>query len=446
MNRRDFLKRTGAGAAALGLAGCKNVTDKLTTSSDQSEKDFKMETRMCGNDSIGILGYGCMRWPKIVNDEGNEIIDQQSVNELVDYALAHGVNYYDSSPVYTKGKSEEATAKALLRHPRDSYYIATKLSNFRNWSYENSILMYRRSLEIYQTDHIDFYLLHSISETDDFKKRFEDNGIMEFLLEERRKGNVRNLGFSFHGNEKSFDELLSLHDKYHWDFVQIQMNYIDWNHPGERNSRASYLYEKLAEKDIPVVIMEPLLGGRLADVPQKIATTLKTANPQGSIASWAFRFCGTFPKVLTILSGMTYMEHLQDNLDTFGHFKPLEQKELDMLESMALRVRDYPLIDCTGCQYCMPCPFGIDIPGIFKHYNRCVNEGSFTSGPEQEGYKRLRRKYLASYSKAIEKDRQADHCISCGRCTPLCPQHIHIPGELSRIDRYIENLKQQKQI
>jgi len=446
MNRRDFLKRTGAGAAALGLAGCKNATDKLTTSSDQSEKDFKMETRMCGNDSIGILGYGCMRWQKILDDEGNEIIDQQSVNELVDYALAHGVNYYDSSPVYIKGKSEEATAKALLRHPRDSYYIATKLSNFSNWSYENSVLMYRRSLEIYQTDHIDFYLLHSISGLDDFKKRFENNGIMEFLLEERRKGNVRNLGFSFHGDEKSFDELLSLHDKYHWDFVQIQMNYIDWNHPGERNSRASYLYEKLAEKDIPVVIMEPLLGGRLSDVPAKISTTLKTANPQGSIASWAFRFCGTFPKVLTILSGMTYMEHLQDNVDTFGHFQPLDQKELDMLEDMALNIRDYPLIDCTGCQYCMPCPYGIDIPGIFRHYNKCVNEGTLANSPEQQGYRRLRRKYLASYCRSIEKDRQADHCIACGRCVDLCPQHIRIPAELSRIDRYIDNLKQQKEL
>lgn len=444
MDRRDFLKRTGAGAAALGLAACKSTADKINSSSEKSDNDFKMETRMCDTDTVGVLGYGCMRWQMTKDADGKDIIDQQSVNELVDYALAHGVNYFDSAPVYLQGQSEEATAKALLRHPRESYYIATKLSNFRNASYENSVSMYRRSLELYQTDHIDYYLLHSIGGMDAFKKRFEDNRIMDFVLEERRKGHIRHLGFSFHGKEEGFDALLSLHEKYHWDFVQIQMNYIDWNHPGDRNAKASYLYEKLAEKNIPVVIMEPLLGGRLSDVPEKIATTLKTANPDGSIASWAFRFCATFPKVLTILSGMTYMEHLQDNVKTLGHFKPLDRKELDMLEGLALSIRDYPLIDCTGCQYCMPCPFGIDIPGIFKHYNKCINEGSYTSGPEQEGYRRLRRKYLASYSRSVEKDRQADHCISCNRCSPLCPQHIHIPGELSRIDKYVEKLKRQK--
>lgn len=442
MDRRQFLKRSGAGAAALGLASCKSSTPAASSSTDPSHIG-RMEMRQCGDESVSILGYGCMRWQnKKDPTTGQPIIDQDSVNELVDYALEHGVNYFDTAPVYIGGKSEEATALALKRHPRESYYIATKASNFSAYDYDNSVQMYRHSLEVFGTDHIDYYLLHSLSGGEEFVQRFESTGFMDYLLRQRELGHIRHLGFSFHGDRAGFDELMALHERYHWDFVQIQMNYYDWSTDNGRNAAANYLYSELDRREIPVVIMEPLLGGRLSSVPESIARSLKEREPDRSVASWAFRFCATYPRVLTILSGMTYMEHLRDNLESLCDFKPLTSEELEFLEDIKRLLLNYPLIPCTACQYCMPCPYGLDIPGIFMYYNKAVNEGTFPTGQAQQGYSRLRRRYLAGYSEAIPPERQADHCIGCRQCEEHCPQKIQIHSEMERVDRYIEKLKQ----
>ena len=445
MNRRDFLKAGAAGAATLGLSACKDAASKAGIAASPTEHGpgtMELRTNPNSGDRVSLLGYGCMRWQMIQDAEGREVVDQDSVNALVDYAIAHGVNYFDTSPVYLQGQSEEATAKALLRHPREKYFIATKMSNFQGHSAEASLALYRRSFEIFQTDRLDYYLLHSLSGEADFRRRFLDNGMVDFLVREREAGRIRNLGFSFHGPQSGFEYLMSLHEKYHWDFVQIQMNYVDWNHAGGRNTNASYLYDELVKRGIPVVIMEPLLGGQLGSVPDPVAVRLKQREPSRTIASWAFRFCGTWPGVLTTLSGMTYQEHLTDNCGTFCHFQPLGEADLALLEEMAQMIRDFPLIPCTACNYCMPCPYGIDIPGIFGAYNKALNEGLVAESAEQSDFKRLRRRYLALYNKSVETIRQADHCISCGTCTSHCPQHIRIPRELSRIDAYVEKLKQ----
>ena len=302
--------------------------------------------------------------------------------------------------------------------------------------------MYRRSLELFQTDYIDYYLLHSISGAAEFRRRFEDTGIMKDLLREKAAGHIRALGFSFHGTKEGFDELMALHDKYHWDFVQIQMNYVDWNH-AVRDANASYMYDELDKREIPITIMEPLRGGRLADLPAPLADQLKSREPSRSLASWAFRFCGSYPRVQCILSGMSYIDHLRDNLETFLDFKPLTEEELAFLDKVGGDFEKYRMIPCTGCQYCMPCPWGIDIPGVFKFYNDAINDGTYVSGPEQEGYARMRRRYLSKYDKTIPAARQADHCIGCGACVSHCPQRIRIPREMRRIDSYIESLKQE---
>ena len=385
-------------------------------------------------------GYGCMRWPTIEGDPDDKL-DQEEINRLVDKAIAHGVNYFDTSPAYCKGRSEEATGIALSRHPRDSYYIATKLSNFSpsTWSREAGEQMYRNSLKNLRTDHIDYMLLHAVGMggLDNLRSRYIDNGMLDFLLAEREAGRIRNLGFSYHGDIEVFDHLLAENDRYRWDFVQIQLNYVDWHH-----ANAEYLYGELSKRGIPAVIMEPLLGGRLANVPDHIVARLKQREPQRSVASWAFRFAGTHPGVLTVLSGMTYMDHLEDNLRSFCPLQPLDDEEMQFLYDTADLMTKFPTIPCNDCKYCMPCPYGIDIPSILLHYNRCVNEGNVPAGMQDENYAQARRAFLVGYDRAVPGLRQASHCIGCGQCAPHCPQQINIPRELHRIDQYVETLKQ----
>ena len=449
IDRREFLKTAGCAALSVGsigvIASCGGSSDKEQKSGPMHlEGEMTYRTNPGNSDKVSILGYGCMRWPMIKDENGNDIIDQEATNRLVDYAIEHGVNYFDTAPVYLQGQSEKATGIALKRHPRDSYFIATKLSNFSNYSRENSMEMYRKSFENLQTDYIDYYLLHSLSGYDAFKARYVDNGMIDFLLEERKAGRIRNLGFSFHGDSKGWDALLATHEQYHWDFVQIQLNYADWKHAGARNTNAEYLQKTLDEKGIPSIIMEPLLGGRLAKVPENIADRLKERAPESSIASWAFRFAGTPSGVLCVLSGMTYMEHLQDNIRTYSPLAPLSEDELTFLEETVVLMQDYPTIPCNDCKYCMPCPYGIDIPAILLHYNKCVNEGHLATSRADRNYSEARRAYLISYDRAVPKLRQAARCIGCGECMPHCPQSIDIPKELRKIDRYIEKLKQDK--
>ena len=447
MDRRDFLKTAGAGALAVGttsLTGCSFTSDKRAEVS--GDASMQMRTSPKNGEKVSLLGYGCMRWPMKKGEDGKDHIDQEAVNEMVDYAYRNGVNYYDTSPAYLQGQSEEAAGIALSRYPRESYYIATKLSNFNNFSREAGLKMYRDSQKALRTDYFDYYLLHAIGTSgfEGFKERYINNGLLDFLLEEREAGRIRNLGFSFHGRKEVFDQFMALHEKYHWDFVQIEMNYVDWKHAKvPENVNADYLYEELAKRNIPATIMEPLLGGRLAKLPAAIAEKMKEREPQMSIASWAFRFCGSYPNILTVLSGMSSMDPLIENVETFSHFKPLNDEEKAFLMEMANLMEDYPTVPCNACSYCMPCPYGIDIPTIFRHYNDHVNSGEIAQSCEQDHFQRLKRRYLVSYDRAVETVRQADHCIGCGQCRPKCPQSIDIPRVLRHIDRYVEKLKRE---
>lgn len=450
ISRRNFLKTLGvAGVATAGLTaitGCGKEENKGISATEIPTDKMTYRTTPTTGDKVSLLGYGMMRLPNKSQsgDDGNEEIDQEMVNELVDYAIAHGVNYFDTSPAYCRGGSEKATGIALSRYPRNKYYVATKLSNFspNTWSREASIAMYENSFKELQVDYIDYMLLHAIGMgrgMEEYEARYVKNGILDFLVEERKAGRIRNLGFSFHGDIKVFDYLLSRHDEYKWDFVQIQLNYIDWKH-----SDAEYLYLELEKRGIPAVIMEPLLGGRLSNIPNAIAVQLKQREPEKSVASWAFRFAGSFPGVLTVLSGMTYMEHLQDNILTYSPLQPLSGEEFELLLDTANRIKEFKTIPCNDCKYCMPCPYGLDIPAILLHYNKCLNEGNMPGNTQDENYRKARQAFLVGYDRKVPKLRQANHCIGCGQCAPHCPQQINIPKELHRIDRYVEALKQNK--
>lgn len=451
INRRNFFKIIGitTATATATLYGCRpKEGGNFTRSASTPIPTDKMTYRSFpdNKDKVSLLGYGCMRWPTIPTPDGKgELIDQDAVNELVDYAIAHGVNYFDTSPVYVQGWSEKATGIALKRHPRDSFYLATKLSNFSNFSQENSLAMYRKSFEDMQTDYFDYYLLHAIGGggMKVFNDRYIDNGMLDFLLKEREAGRIRRLGWSFHGDVEVFNEVLAMHDRVHWDFVQIQLNYVDWHHASGNNVNADYLYDELAKRNVPAVVMEPLLGGRLSNVPQHIVARLKQRRPDDSVASWAFRFAGSPQLVLTVLSGMTYSEHLQDNIRTYSPLILLDEEDKEFLEETAQLIVKYPTIPCNDCKYCMPCPYGLDIPAILVHYNKCVNEGNVPKGQTDENYSEARRAFLVGYDRSVPKLRQASHCIGCNQCVSHCPQSIQIPQELHRIDQFVEQLKQE---
>ena len=443
ISRRDFLKGAAlAGASAAMAAGGVKLS---AADAQQASGQMEMRTSATG-DKVSLLGYGCMRMP---TEDGtrNTPVNMEAQMRLIDYALDHGVNYYDTAPVYTGGKSEGIMGQCLSRHPRDKYFIATKMSNaWGDPSFKAAIKMYRNSLKELKTDYIDYYLLHSVgSSIESFNERFLENGLLEFLLKEREAGRIRNLGWSFHGTRETFDYVVSLHQQYHWDFAQIQHNYLDWNHAGGRNVNSSYLYNQLANCDIPMTVMEPLRGGALASIPEQVARKLLESRPGDSIARWAFRFAGSQPKILSVLSGMTYMEHLQDNIATYSSFEPCSEEELALLERIAKEMSEFPLIDCTECGYCMPCKYGIDIPGIFTHYNKCVKEELMPISSSDSNYRKLRRAFLVGYDRKVPMLQQASRCIGCGECTTHCPQQIKIPGQLRRIDEYVERLKQGKE-
>lgn len=402
---------------------------------------------------ISLLGYGAMRLPTVDGGHANgwvpngystTNIDQELVERQVKYLLDHGVNYFDTSPAYCRGESEARLGKALAEsgYNRKDYVIATKLSNFAPQQYplEKCKEMFEKSLVYLRTDYIDNYLLHSVGNGsfETFEERYVKNGAADWCLSLRDAGRIRNLGFSYHGDPKAFAWCIEHHDKYRWDFCQIQMNYVDWLHAkevNERNLNAKYLYETLTEKGIPVVIMEPLLGGRLARYNWALAHELAPLDPEASLAKWALRFCGTYPNVMTILSGMTRMEHIEENVATCSPLKPCSEAELAALERAAQALLKLNTIPCNQCQYCMPCPYGLDIPAILTFKNEVLTAKTPMTAKE------ILKLYAA---RVPEELRRADHCTGCGRCTPHCPQSIDIPKEIAAIDKWIDSLKNEE--
>lgn len=449
MNRREFLERLGLGlgsATALSLITVGTIASPAHSKLPQGETLFPSpleeteenlmtyRTQNGTGEKISMLGFGMMRLPG----------EQEKVNELVDYALAHGINYFDTAPMYGGGNNETATGLALSRHPRNTYYVATKMSNQSEnlWSFEKSKEMYENSFRKLQVDYIDYYLLHSVGRggLDNLKGRFIDNGLLDFLLEERKAGRIRHLGFSYHGDVKVFDWLLDNNDKYHWDFVQIQMNYLDWQYAqgrgrrGKGDANAEYLYGRLEKLGIQAVIMEPLRGGGLANVKDDVREQLSRARKDDSPAKWAFRWVASKPNVLTALSGMNRMEHLKENLETFSPLEPCTTVENELLARVADKMAGLPTIGCTTCAYCMPCKHGVDIPGNFAFYNKAVVDGRLplpdSSAPD---FEEKRQAYLTAYQEAIPNKARANRCQDCGECLSKCPQQLPIPTHLSKL-------------
>ena len=444
ISRRDFLKRLGLGAGSavalmamepLGVLAQNDKKNKAT----QNAMTYRVQHGSCK--PISLLGFGMMRLPN----------NQEEVNQLVDYAIEHGVNYFDTAPMYMGGQSEVLTGNALARHPREKFFIATKMSNQnqRLWSFNESKRMYEQSFERLKVDYLDYYLLHSIGGgMDTLKGRFLDNGILDFLLKERKEGRIKNLGFSYHGDVADFDWLLDHNEEYHWDFVQIQMNFLDWRHASLRGGRrvdadAEYLYDKCEKLGIQCVVMEPLRGGAFGRMAQELTAQLKAVRPDDSTARWAFRWVGSHPNILTTLSGMNRMEHLEENVKTFSPLEVCTESENALLADIADQMSGFPTIPCTACEYCLPCPYGVDIPGNFAYYNEAVNEHILPlPAPTAANYAEQQQKFIEGFRKALPKaETWARACQDCEECLSKCPQQIRIPNQMARI---VETLRVRK--
>ena len=381
-----------------------------------------------------LLGLGCMRLPTL--EPGGTAIDYARAGALVDEAVRGGITYFDVAYPYHGGGAEKFIGAALEKYPRESFYLATKMPLWKLETQEDMEQVFNEQLANCRVDYFDFYLCHAVD-----AERFEKIrriGAFEFLARKKAEGKIRRLGFSFHDKPAVLRAICAA---YPWDFAQLQLNYLDWKHASGRNVNADYLYGELEKRGIPAVIMEPLLGGRLSNVPDHIVARLKQQRPENSVASWAFRFAGSPDGVLTVLSGMTYMEHLQDNIRTYSPLIPVTDEEKDFLEETAQLMMKYPTIPCNDCKYCMPCPYALDIPGILLHYNKCVNEGNVPKSVQDENYAKARRAFLVGYDRSVPKLRQANHCTGCEQCNPHCPQGIDIPKEMQRIDKFVEELK-----
>lgn len=442
MNRRLFLQKLGIGAGSalammamepLGVLANNRLTIDDQPKDDDGMNQMTYRVQHGSGEKISLLGFGMMRLPD----------DQDEVNRLVDYAIAHGVNYFDTAPMYMGGRSEVLTGNALSRYPREKYYVATKMSNQnrRTWSFDDSKRMYEQSMERLKVDYIDYYLLHSIGGgMDTLKGRFLDNGILDFLLKEREAGRIKHLGFSYHGDVRDFDWLLDRQEEYHWDFVQIQMNFLDWRHASLRQGRrhdadAEYLYDKCEKSGVQCVVMEPLRGGAFGRMAQELADQLKAVRPDDSTARWAFRWVGSYSNILTTLSGMNRMDHLEDNVATFSPLEPCTEQENKLLAEIADQMAGFPTIPCTTCGYCMPCPFGLDIPGNFAYYNEAVNDHVLPLPDKQaEDYMARKQQFADGLKKALpDAEKWATQCTDCEACLPKCPQQIRIPNQMARI-------------
>lgn len=369
------------------------------------------------NNQVSLLGFGCMRFP--LKSENGADIDQEKVFDMVDYAMEHGVNYYDTAAPYHGGESENAIGRALSRYPRSSYFLADKMSIWMVGSQADMEMFFAEQLRKCQTKYFDYYLVHAITESK--WDKIEDLKCFEFLAQKKREGKIRNLGFSFHDSPAVLEKVIAAHN---WDFAQIQLNYLDWE-----LQDAQKQYDILVKNNLPVVVMEPLRGGALVSLCKESIDIFRKADSNASIASWALRYAASLSSVLTVLSGMTAMEHLKDNVKTMTDFKPLTEDEYGIIERALAAYRESAPVPCTACKYCMPCPVGVDIPKNFGIYNHYLTNGKNAAG-------------LIMQYNTMPKEIRAENCISCGKCKSSCPQHIDIPrlmGEIKAIAKEAES-------
>lgn len=351
------------------------------------------------------LGMGAMRLPVIDGDDSR--IDETKTQAMVDYAMEQGVNYYDTAWGYHDGHSETVIGKALSRYPRESYYLATKFPGYDLSNMDKVEEIFEKQLEKCGVEYFDFYLFHNVCEMNIDAYLDEKYGIYEYLMKQKAAGRIRHLGFSAHGNLDVMKRFLDAYGK-DMEFCQIQLNFLDWTFQGAKEK-----VELLKEWNIPVWVMEPLRGGKLAKLAAEDEKALKALRPEENIPAWAFRFLQSVPGVTMVLSGMSNLQQMQDNIHTFAEEKPLTEKEMDTLLQIADGMVKKIVLPCTACHYCTShCPQGLPIPELLALYNEhCFTEGGFIAPMALSAY---------------PQEKLPSACIGCRSCEAVCPQQIKI--------------------
>ena len=369
-----------------------------------------METRFfptIGRD-ISLLGFGLMRLP-LRGKSANEI-DYDLGGQMVDRAIKAGVNYFDTAWPYHEGESENFAGAILSRYPRESYCLATKLPTWDIHSPADAERIFEEQLRRCKTEYIDFYLLHCLSK--DNWPIVLKHGLYEMFQKKKEQGLIKHFGFSFHDTPPLLKTIV---EQYDWDFAQIQLNYIDWV-----SLDAKRLYATLVNANVPIIVMEPVRGGTIASLTTEGEDILRKTESDASIASWAIRYAASFPGILTVLSGMSTMDQVEDNLKTLSGFRPLTEDDKIMLDKVAHLFRMSNPIPCTGCRYCMDCPAGVNIPQVITVYNYYKLKGA-------------RHLFDIYYAAHLDDSEKAEKCTACGQCLERCPQSIDIPTRMEEI-------------
>lgn len=366
---------------------------------------------------LSALGMGSMRLPVVDGDDSR--IDEKKAEEMVAFAMENGVNYYDTAWGYHGGNSELVMGKALKNYPRDSFYLASKFPGYDLSNMDKVEEIFEKQLEKCQVEYFDFYLFHNVCEMNIDSYLNPQYGIFDYLIKQKENGRIRHLGFSAHGGMDVLKRFLDAYGE-HMEFCQLQLNYLDWTFQNAKEKVAL-----MREHNIPVWVMEPVRGGKLASLSVEQESKLKELRPNESIAAWAFRFLQSVPEVKVVLSGMSNMEQLKENIRTYEEEKPLNEKEMDTLMGIVDEMVKKTVVPCTACHYCVDhCTQGLDIPRLLELYNEHVLTGGGFIAPMALS--------------AVTKDKHPDACIGCRSCEAVCPQQIKISEVMAD---FVEKLK-----
>ena len=366
------------------------------------------------DEDLSLLGFGTMRLP--LKEDGT--VDEIQVERMVAYAMENGVNYFDTAYPYHDGESERIIGRILSKYPRESYFLADKFPGHQIFDDYTPERFFEEQLERCQVEYFDFYLLHNVYEKSINTYKDSNWKIVNYLLEQKKNGRIKHLGFSSHGSKEIMKEIID-YCQGELEFCLIQLNYLDWTLQGAREK-----YEMLTEMGIPVWVMEPVRGGKLARLSDEQEAFLKKLRPEESTPAWAFRFLQDLPNVHMVLSGMSAMEHMKDNVKTFEEYKPLSEEERQFLFDVAEGMKTS--VPCTSCQYCVAgCPKGLDIPMLISVYNELKFVPTVNASMRIE---------------AMEEDKKPTACIACGKCSHMCPQGIHIPEIMKELPELMAKL------